>query len=82
MTDAAWMNAMTCPDCGDAPIDNTVGCARCLRDDLTVRDELLELAWGLIANANEGDWDTTDVKWHAAAIDWRENWHRLLGDDR
>ena len=49
--------------------------------DLAVRDELLELAWGLIANANEGDWVLTDAKWHAAAIDWRENWHRLLTED-
>lgn len=39
----------------------------------------LELAWGLIANAGEGDWDRERPEWKEAAIRWRnEHWHPAL----
>ena len=38
--------------------------------------ESLDIAWGLIANANEGDWDKATPEWRAAAERWRdERWH-------
>ena len=39
----------------------------------------LELAWGLIANAYGGDWDSAPEDWRKAAIRWRdEHWHPFL----
>jgi hypothetical protein len=41
--------------------------------------EALEIAWGLIANANEGNWDGETQEWREAAIRWRdEHWHPSL----
>ncbi len=43
-------------------------------------DELLEPAWGIIANAGEADWDV-DNEWRQAAIRWRdEKFHALLDE--
>ncbi|RLI67092.1 hypothetical protein DRO91_10725 [Candidatus Heimdallarchaeota archaeon] len=40
--------------------------------------ELLELAWGLIANAYEGDWDKApeSTGWKKAAERWRDEYHK------
>lgn len=39
---------------------------------------LVEMAWGLLANVSEGDWGRQTPEWHAAAVRWRDGWHRLL----
>lgn len=39
---------------------------------------LCELAWGLIANAYEGNWERAPREWRGAAERWRDRWHRLL----
>jgi len=31
-------------------------------------------AWGLIANAHEGDWSKATDEWRAAAERWRDRW--------
>ena len=41
----------------------------------------LELAWGVIANANGGDWEKANKEWHDAAIRWRDEYHRILNDE-
>ena len=41
---------------------------------------LIESAWGIIANANNGNWDETPLEWRQAATAWREKWHLLLDD--
>jgi len=41
-------------------------------------DDLLYLAWGVIANA-PGAWDD-DTEWRRAAIRWRDQWHATLDD--
>lgn len=41
-------------------------------------EDLLESAWGLIANANEGNWDKAIPEWKAAAEKWRDEWHLQL----
>jgi hypothetical protein len=39
----------------------------------------MELAWSLIANAYNGDWDTAPKPWREAAERWRdEHWNSLL----
>ncbi len=43
------------------------------------RDELLEYAWGIIANAYGGDWDLATVQWKSAAEKWRDIWIDLCG---
>jgi hypothetical protein len=42
--------------------------------------DALELAWGLIANAYDGDWGQATVAsgWKPAAERWRDEYHRLL----
>ncbi len=41
--------------------------------------DALEMAWVIIANANNGDWDTASDEWRKAAEKWRDEYHRLLG---
>jgi hypothetical protein len=41
-------------------------------------DDLLEAAWGIIANANGGNWEDADPEWRAAAIRWRDAYHETL----
>ena len=40
--------------------------------------ELLELAWGLIANAGEGDWPREHPQWQGAAARWRTHYFNYL----
>lgn len=40
--------------------------------------DLLDAAWGVIANAYGGNWDQADDVWRGAAERWRDNWHELL----
>lgn len=40
--------------------------------------ELCELAWGVIANAGEGNWARESKRWQAAAKRWRGRYGRLL----
>lgn len=35
-------------------------------------DNLIELAWGLIANAGGGNWESESREWRQAAMKWRE----------
>ena len=36
--------------------------------------DLLEMAWGLIANAHGGDWDQATPEWREAAERWRDEY--------
>lgn len=42
--------------------------------------DLLERAWGLIANAGGGNWETQDPEWIKAAKWWRDQYHTLFVD--
>jgi hypothetical protein len=37
-----------------------------------------EMAWGLIANAFEGNWGRAPLEWGAAARRWRDEYHKHL----
>ena len=39
------------------------------------QDDLLEAAWGIIANANGGDWNKASPEWRDAAEKWRDRYH-------
>ena len=39
--------------------------------------DLLESAWGIIANAGGGDWTTQTDDWQRAAARWREEYHSI-----
>lgn len=43
--------------------------------------ELISDAWGLIANAGEGNWERESPAWQKAAVTWRDNWHRYLREN-
>ena len=45
--------------------------------------DLLERAWGIIANVSGGDWtkqDNFNKKWRPTAIKWRDSYHKILDD--
>lgn len=46
----------------------------------TMRDhcDLLEAAFGVIANSYGGNWGQADTAWQDAAARWRDDWHRLI----
>ena len=46
-----------------------------------VEADLLESAWGIIANAYGGEWDQAQNRdWKPAATRWREGYHEWLAD--
>lgn len=42
--------------------------------DARMRGDLLEEAWGIIANAHGGDWSEASDNWRHAAERWRDAW--------
>ena len=40
--------------------------------------KLLELAWGIIANAQGGDWEKATPEWKAAAERWRDRYYKTI----
>lgn len=42
------------------------------------KDDLLYEAWGVIANACNGNWDLERPEWKEAAVRWRDKWHKTL----
>jgi hypothetical protein len=40
--------------------------------------ELLEEAWGIIANAGSGDWKKESKDWQEAAATWRDKYHKRI----
>jgi len=50
------------------------------RVEAPLESNLLEAAWGIIANAHEGDWDRATCQWREAATRWRDEYHKTLGD--
>lgn len=43
-------------------------------------NDLLESAWGIIANSYGGDWDRASPDWKRAAERWRDEYHKTLPD--
>lgn len=43
--------------------------------------DLIESAWGIIANAGWGNWEKESVEWREAATRWREKYHAMLDED-
>jgi hypothetical protein len=41
-------------------------------------DDLIEFAWGVIANASGGNWEKESAEWRGAAARWRDQYHRYL----
>lgn len=40
--------------------------------------DLVERAWGVIANGGGGDWTKETAEWQAAATKWRDDFHAML----
>lgn len=47
-------------------------------DEPPLVDDLLMFAWGLIANAGEGDWSRESEEWDVAAKKWHDQFHVRL----
>ena len=43
--------------------------------------DMLELAWGVIANAGGGDWETQTDDWQEAAVRWRDRYHSFIEEN-
>lgn len=72
-----WQDArLDCKYCNPHKIKMKTTHKGCEKVKEMSKDELLELAWGLIANANEGDWDKATPVWKKSAIKWRDEYHR------
>ncbi len=41
--------------------------------------DMLEEAWGIIANAGGGAWETQGDEWQWAAESWRDKYHAIHG---
>ncbi len=46
-------------------------------DDFVDRD-LVDWAWGIIANVGGGNWDRETPEWQTAAGKWRDRYHDTL----
>lgn len=44
--------------------------------------QLAEAAWGIIANAGQGNWDIQTPEWREAAARWRDRYHADLSAPR
>ena len=44
--------------------------------------DLVDSAWGIIANAGAGDWNRELPEWQRAASKWREDFHAALKRNR
>lgn len=44
--------------------------------------DMLEAAWGIIANAGGGNWKLETPEWQEAASRWRDEYHRTLDAQR
>lgn len=51
---------------------------RNLTRELSDAHALNDRAWGIIANASDGDWDQQSAEWRSAAIRWRDDWHDVM----
>ena len=51
---------------------------KCAEQDAARLLHLAEAAWGVIANAGNGDWTRETEEWRAAAATWREMYHEQL----
>lgn len=46
--------------------------------DMRAPMELLSRAWGIIANAGEGDWTEETKEWAQTARQWKDDYHKWL----
>jgi len=51
---------------------------RIITEDTTDCSDLLESAWGIIANSYGGNWDLASDDWKNAANKWRDDYHMTL----
>lgn len=61
-------------------MDSTL--ALVIAEEIDTQLDMLEQAWGIIANAGGGNWELEAPDWQKAATRFRERWHNLLGATR
>lgn len=50
------------------------------KQQLDSANDMLYMAWTIIANAGEGDWQKEGTEWQRAAENWRDEWHQYISD--
>lgn len=63
-----------------AKLDETIGWLDELKNPTIDQSDLLETAWGIIANSYGGNWDKATDDWRGAAERWRDEYHKTLPD--
>ena len=48
-------------------------------DRVSMAHDLVEYAWGIIANASGSNWTLETEDWQKAAAKWRDQYHEYLG---
>jgi hypothetical protein len=46
------------------------------------KDDLIEYAWAVIANAGQGDWKREHPDWQKSAERWRDEYHQYLNETK
>ncbi len=59
-------------------VDDPIGMMQGVVDEVARLRDSEELAWTIIANANEGDWAKAGKEWREAAERWRDEYHKYL----
>jgi len=74
------LSKLTCTVYTDKTPCEVVQILQAMADDSDMgNDDMLESAWGIIANAYGGDWDLAQNKdWKPAVIRWRDQYHSNL----
>lgn len=50
-------------------------------DEIIAKDDLLEMAWTIIANAHGGNWELGNDDWIEAAVKWRKSYFSYIRSD-
>lgn len=74
VTLASW--CWTHPTTEHKEMDATL--ALVIAEEIDTQLDMIEQAWGIIANVGGGDWDKETADWQEAAKRFRERWHNLL----
>jgi hypothetical protein len=49
-----------------------------MNDEMLTQEDLIEYAWGIIANVSGSDWTQQSEVWQGAAAKWRDQYHDYL----
>ncbi|MFZ4777774.1 MAG: hypothetical protein ACOYM3_20590 [Terrimicrobiaceae bacterium] len=76
----AYLNEQFPATVGHIPLVEKLMATQILLNDAAAQQQMLERAWGLIANAGGGNWKTQSRQWETTAEKWRDDWIKSAPD--